>query len=47
MIMKKEIKMAYESPVAQEVLIQVEGLLCESLVNGNHDGYTKGGEIDF
>lgn len=44
--MKKEMN-HYVSPVIKEILIHVEGMLCESNVGSSHDGYSHGGDIDF
>ena len=46
--MKKEmIVKAYETPMAKEVLIQVEGVLCESKVGLFHDEFEDGGSLPF
>lgn len=38
---------AYESPMAEVLTFNPEGVLCESTVKSTHNGFTNGGELDF
>ena len=39
--------MTYESPKAEVMTFVPEGVLCESNVRSNHDGFSDGGSIPF
>ena len=39
---------AYESPMTKVVIVEIEGVLCQSTLNGvGHDGFTKGDDLNF
>ena len=38
---------AYEAPSIAVVMIDAEGVLCESNVGASHEGYVDGGIIEF
>ena len=37
----------YESPKVDFLLVESEGVLCESTTKSKHHGYTQGSSIDF
>ena len=43
----KTIPATYESPQTTLMTLQSEGILCDSVINTSHNGFSDGGELDF